>query len=119
MTGDQALADLVQNDLTVAALDKAHVGIDEGKPEADIIVLDPVKAALALLRVLLGDGYLALQNIQIDQRFQIFGQTGGLDLQGGGNGRQLVIACGNGPDDGEVAADLADFLLQQEVRLIV
>lgn len=39
MTGYETLADLVQHDPAVAAFDKAHIGIDEGKPEADIVIL--------------------------------------------------------------------------------
>lgn len=56
----ETVADLVQDDATVAALDEAAVGVDEGKPEADIVVLDPVQAPLAFLGVLLGDGDLSL-----------------------------------------------------------
>jgi hypothetical protein len=119
MAGDKALSDLIQHDPAVAALDEAHIGIHKGKPETDIIILDFIQSALAFFRVILRDGHLALQDVQIDQRFQIFGQAGGLDLQRGGNGRQLVIARSYGPDHGEIAADLADLLLQQEMRFII
>ena len=119
MAGDKALSDLIQHDPAVAALDEAHIGIHKGKPETEIIVLDFIQSALAFLRVIFRDRDFTLQNIQIDQRFQIFGQAGGLDLQRGGNGRQLVIARSNGPDHGEIAADLADLLLQQEMRFII
>ena len=119
MAGDKALSDLIQHNPAVAALDEAHIGIDKGKPETDIIVLDFIQSALAFLWVIFRDRDFTLQNIQIDQCFQIFGQAGGLDLQRRGNGRQLVIARSNGPDHGEIAADLADLLLQQEMRFII
>lgn len=42
----------------MAALDEAPIGVDEGEPEAQVVVLDLVEALFALLRVGFGDGDL-------------------------------------------------------------
>lgn len=63
----KVVADLVQDDAAVPAFDEAAVGVDEGKPEADIVVLDSVQTPLALFRVFLGDGDFPLQDVQADQ----------------------------------------------------
>lgn len=42
----------------MAALDEAHIGVDEGEPEAQVVVLDLVEALFAPLRVGFGDGNL-------------------------------------------------------------
>ena len=119
MVFHQAVSDFAHHDAAVSAFDEAHVGIDKGKPEPQVVVLDLVQPLLALFRIILGNWNLPFQNIQVDQGLQILGQAGGFRFQNTGNGGQLCVACGNGPDDGEIAAYLADLLLQQEVRLIV
>ena len=115
----ETVADLVQDDVAVAAFDEAAVGIDEGKPEADIVILDPVQAPLALFGVLLGDGDFPLQDVQVDQGLEVLCQDRSLCLQDGCDGGQLTVAGGDGPDHGEVAAHLADLLLEQEMGFVV
>ena len=99
MVPHEALANLVHDDAPVSTFDKAHIRIHKGKPETQIIVLDFIQTLFALFRTILRHRYLPLQNIQIDQRFQILGQAGGLDFQHTGNGRQFRIPCRNRLDD--------------------
>ena len=115
----ETVADLVQDDAAVAAFDEAAVGVHEGEPEADIVVLDLVKAPLALFGVLLGGGDLPLQDVRVDQGLEVLGQARGLRLQDRRNDGELAVTGGDGTDDREVAAHLADLLLQQEVGLVV
>lgn len=42
----------------MAALDEAHIGVDEGEPEAQVVVPDLVETLFALLRIGFSDGDL-------------------------------------------------------------
>ena len=42
----------------MAAFDEAPIGVDEGEPEAQVVVLDLVETLFAPLRVGFGDGDL-------------------------------------------------------------
>lgn len=116
---NQTLLNLIKRDVAVTAFNEAHVGIYKGKPKPQIIIFDFVQTLFALFRVVFCDRNFPLQNIQIDQRLKILGQAGGLNLQQGSNFGKFPITGSNGPDDGEVTAGFADFLLQQEVGLII
>ena len=71
MAAYQTRADLLHDDAAIPAFDKTHVGIDECKPESNVIIFDFVKALLTLFWIFLCDWDLALQNIQINECLQI------------------------------------------------
>ena len=81
MMADKPLTDLRHDNLTVSALNEAEIGIDKGEPEPDIVVFDLVKTFFAFVWIIFGDGNFPFQDIQIDQRFQIFCKAGGFGLQ--------------------------------------
>ena len=75
VAGSESFADLIHHDTAMPAFNKAHIGIDKCEPKPQIVILDLVKAALALFGVFLCDRNLSLQNIQIYQSLQVLGQV--------------------------------------------
>lgn len=57
------------------AFDKAHIGIDKCEPKPQIVILDLVKASLALFGIFLCDRHPSFQNILIHQGLQVLGQV--------------------------------------------
>ena len=75
VAGSESPADLIHHDTAMPAFDKAHIGIDKCEPKPQIVILDLVKASLALFGIFLCDRHPSFQNIQIHQGLQVLGQV--------------------------------------------
>ena len=119
MIRHQAFLDFIHHNTAMSAFYKTHIWIHKGKPEPQIIILDLIKSPLAFLRIILCNGDFPFQYIQINECFQVFRQTGSLDFQNGRDSGQFAVSCGNGLDDGKIAANLRNFLLKQKMWLVI
>ena len=119
LVAHEAVTDLRHDDLGISTFEKAHIRINESKPEFYIVICDPVKATLAFFGIVLGHRNLAFENVEVYESLQILREICCLGFKNGRYCLQLTVACRDCFYRREVASDLGYLLLKQEVRLII
>ena len=117
--GDKSLLDFLHDKVGIVHFNIGTVGIDEFKPEADIVVLDPIQAHLALFKLAFRHRHFTLQNIQVNQHIQIFRKAGGFHFQCRSDFIGLLSTRSNRFDDRKVTAYVLHLFFQQEIGFLI